>query len=72
MVHQVNSLVRYGTVPELLDLAAEGNRTCYASDDYNSGTLHTVRFVPSCTVCSYCCYCATLQHRIAKLLRKYK
>ena len=71
VARQVNSLVRYGTVPEMLDLAAEGNRTCYASDDYNSGTLHTVRSPLCSTVCSCKCYCATLQHRLAKLLCKH-
>lgn len=42
MARQVNSLVRFGTAPEVLSSAADGNRTCYASDDYSSGTLHTV------------------------------
>ena len=71
MARQVNSLVRYGTVPELLDLAAEGNRTCYASDDYNSGTLHTVRRTPCCMPCSSCASsCACLRHRLAALLPK--
>ncbi|KAK9825687.1 hypothetical protein WJX81_004210 [Elliptochloris bilobata] len=42
LARQVNSLVRYGTAPARLASAAEGNRTCYASDDYSSGTLHTV------------------------------
>ena len=42
VARQVNSLVRFGTAPEVLSSAADGNRTCYASDDYSSGTLHTV------------------------------
>ena len=52
MARQVNSLVRFGTAPEALSSAADGNRTCYASDDYSSGTLHTVHtslWWPDCT-----------------------
>ena len=46
VARQVNSLVRFGTAPEALSSAADGNRTCYASDDYSSGTLHTVHTLP--------------------------
>jgi len=41
---QVDSTVRFGVAPENLSLAAGGNRTCYASEDYSSGTLHTARW----------------------------
>ncbi len=43
LARQVDSTVRFGVAPENLSLAAGGNRTCYASDDYSSGTLHTAR-----------------------------
>jgi hypothetical protein len=43
LARQVDSTVRFGVAPENLSLAAGGNRTCYASEDYSSGTLHTAR-----------------------------
>jgi len=44
LARQVDSTVRFGVAPENLSLAAGGNRTCYASEDYSSGTLHTARW----------------------------
>ncbi len=43
LARQVSSVVRYGTAPSRFAAVATGNRTCYASDDYFSGTLHTAR-----------------------------